>query len=281
MINKKKVFISGCFDMLHSGHIAFIEEAAQYGNVHVGIGSDETIYNLKGRKTVYSQAERQYMLMALRYVSEVTINTGSGVLDFLSDLKTIKPDIIFVNEDGHSPEKERFCREFGIRYFISKRIPSTGLPASSTTEIRQECRIPYRIDLAGGWLDQPYVSKHHPGPVITISIEPDHDFNDRSGMSSSTRKKAIELWQMDIPSGDQEKLAKILFCFENPPGSEYISGSQDSIGIVIPGINYLWYDPNQYWPSRIISKTTRKSSTGSNHISFCFQSLPVARISTS
>ena len=254
MINKKKVFISGCFDMLHSGHIAFIEEAAQYGNVHVGIGSDETIYNLKGRKTVYSQAERQYMLMALRYVSEVTINTGSGVLDFLSDLKTIKPDIIFVNEDGHSPEKERFCREFGIRYFISKRIPSTGLPASSTTEIRQECRIPYRIDLAGGWLDQPYVSKHHPGPVITISIEPDHDFNDRSGMSSSTRKKAIELWQMDIPSGDQEKLAKILFCFENPPGSEYISGSQDSIGIVIPGINYLWYDPNQYWPSRIISK---------------------------
>jgi len=251
----KKIFISGCFDTLHAGHIAFIEEAAMYGEVHIGIGSDETIYQLKGRKTIYSQSERQYMLQALKLVSEVSINTGHGVLDFLPDLVTIKPDILFVNEDGHSPEKEELCTDLGIEYIVSKRIPVKGLPARSTTEIRQECRIPFRIDLAGGWLDQPYVSKHHPGPVITISIEPDHDFNDRSGMSSSTRKKAIDLWQTDIPVGDREKLAKILFCYENPPGSDYISGSQDSIGIVMPGINYLWYDPNQYWPSHILSKT--------------------------
>ena len=255
MSKNKKVLISGCFDMLHSGHIAFIEEAAEYGDVHIGIGSDETISNLKGRKTVYTETERIYILKALKSVKDVSINSGSGLLDFLPDLEHVRPDIIFVNEDGHSQRKEKLCKDYGIQYIISRRIPAKGLPSRSTTEIRKECRIPFRIDLAGGWLDQPYVSKYHPGPVITISIEPDHNFNDRSGMSSSTRKKAIELWQTDIPPGDREKLAKTLFCYENPPGSEYISGSQDSIGIVMPGINYIWYDPNQYWPARILSKT--------------------------
>jgi galactokinase/mevalonate kinase-like predicted kinase len=110
--------------------------------------------------------------------------------------------------------------------------------------------IPYRLDLAGGWLDQPFVSKHFPGPVITISIEPTLDFNDRSGMSSSTRKKAIEIWGYRLPDDDPEKLAKILFSFENPPGKKEISGSQDSIGIVYPGLNRLNYS-GDYWPDSI------------------------------
>ncbi|MHB9141732.1 MAG: adenylyltransferase/cytidyltransferase family protein, partial [Paludibacter sp.] len=38
----KKVFVSGCYDMLHSGHVAFFEEAAQHGDLYVGIGSDNT-----------------------------------------------------------------------------------------------------------------------------------------------------------------------------------------------------------------------------------------------
>ena len=46
---KKKVFVSGCYDMLHSGHVAFFEEAASYGDLYVGIGSDQTILELKGR----------------------------------------------------------------------------------------------------------------------------------------------------------------------------------------------------------------------------------------
>ena len=247
----KKVFVSGCYDMLHSGHVAFFEEAASHGELYVGIGSDQTIEELKGRKTVNTEQERMYMISSLKMVKKAWINTGSGVLDFIKDLIRIKPDILFVNEDGHSIEKEKLCEELGIDYKISKRIPHANLPKRSTTALRNECLIPYRIDLAGGWLDQPYVSKHYPGPVITISIEPDYDFNDRSGMSTSTRKKAIELWQTDIPEGDKEKYAKMLFCFENPPGSAYISGSQDSLGIVLPGMNYLWYDKEEYWPSKI------------------------------
>ncbi|HNX88064.1 MAG TPA: adenylyltransferase/cytidyltransferase family protein [Paludibacteraceae bacterium] len=246
----KKVFVSGCYDMLHSGHVAFFEEAASHGDLYVGIGSDKTIADLKARKTVNSDAERLYMVKSLKVVKDAWINSGSGLMDFLEEIKKLKPDIFFVNTDGHTPAKEELCKELGIEYVVSKRIPHVGLPERSTTALRQVCRIPYRIDLAGGWLDQPYVSKHCPGAVLTICIEPDYEFNNRSGMSTSSRNKAIELWQTDIPEGDKEKLAKTLFCFENPPGTSYVSGSQDALGITMPGLNRFYYEGG-YWPVKI------------------------------
>lgn len=254
----KKVFVSGCYDMLHSGHVAFFEEAAQLGDLYVGIGSSKTVYELKGRKTINSDDERLYMVSSLKMVKQAWISSGSGLLDFESELRALRPDYFFVNEDGHSPEKERISRELGIEYVISKRVPHGGLPRRSTTALRQECLIPYRIDLCGGWLDQPYVSKYVAGPVLTISIEPDYDFNDRSGMATSSRKKAIELWQTNIPAGDKEQLAKTLFCFENPPGTKYVSGSQDALGIVMPGLNTLWYSKGDYWPTSIESIYNRE-----------------------
>ena len=248
----KKIFVSGCYDMLHSGHVAFFEEAAQLGDLYVGIGSDNTVFALKGRKTINTEQERLYMVKSLKSVKDAFVNSGSGLLDFIEEVKQLKPDIFFVNEDGATPDKERFCREQGIEYVVSKRIPHGQLPARSTTALRQECNIPYRIDLAGGWLDQPYVSKYCAGSVITICIEPDYEFNDRSGMATSSRKKAIEMWQTDIPIGDKIQLAKTLFCFENPPGTTVVSGSQDALGIVMPGLNRLDYE-GDYWPENITS----------------------------
>lgn len=249
----KKVFVSGCYDMLHSGHVAFLEEAATYGDVYVGIGSDKTVYDLKLRKTINTQAERLYMIRSLKAVKEAWINSGSGVLDFVEEMKALQPHIFFVNNDGHNPEKEQLCKELGIEYVVSRRVPHGDLPARSTTALRKACRIPYRLDLAGGWLDQPYVNKLFPGAVITICIEPDYEFNHRSGMSTSSRNKAIELWETDIPEGNKEKLAKILFSFENLPGTRYISGSQDALGITLPGLNKLYYDRDSHWPVDIIS----------------------------
>jgi galactokinase/mevalonate kinase-like predicted kinase len=133
---------------------------------------------------------------------------------------------------------------------VLKRIPHANLPARSTTSLRKECLIPYRLDLAGGWLDQPSVSKCCAGPVLTISLEPTMEFNERSGLASSSRKRAIDLWQTDIPSGDKEKLARLVFSYENPPGTTEFSGSQDAIGIVFPGLNRLDYR-GDFWPEKI------------------------------
>ncbi|MCB9316808.1 MAG: adenylyltransferase/cytidyltransferase family protein [Lewinellaceae bacterium] len=247
---RKKVLVSGCFDLLHSGHVAFLQEAASLGLLHVCIGSDQTIHALKGRFPVNAQAERMFMLEALSCVHTVRVSRGSGMLDFEPELDAIRPDIFFVNEDGHTPEKEALCRAHGIEYTVAKRTPAGQLPARSTTALRQVSNIPYRIDLAGGWLDQPWVSIHYPGPVITISIEPTQQFNHRSGMATSTRDKAIELWGQALPSGNPEQLARILFAYDNPPGTVEVSGSQDSIGIIMPGLNKAHYT-GRFWPERI------------------------------
>lgn len=236
--------------MLHSGHVAFFEEAATHGDLYVGLGSDRTIFELKGRKTINSEQERLYMVKALRCVKDAWINSGSGIMDFEKEVREFRPDIFFVNTDGFTPAKQRFCDELGIELVVSKRVPHQGLPARSTTALRQECTIPYRVELCGGWLDQPFVNRFSSGGVITVSIEPDCDFNDRSGMATSSRKKAIELWQTSIPAGDREKLAKVLFCMDNPPGTKTISGSQDALGLMMPGLNKLNY-VSGYWPDSI------------------------------
>lgn len=246
----KTVLVTGCFDLLHSGHIAFLEEASRHGELTVGIGSDENVKNLKGRYPVFTELERKYMLEALRCVRRCVVNSGWGILDFVGDLDSIRPDILFVNEDGNTPEKQKLCQQRGIEYIVSRRVPHATLPVRSTTSLRTECNIPYRIDVAGGWLDQPFVSKYCPGPVLTVSIEPTIEFNERSGMATSTRRKAIELWKTEIPGGDREQLAKVLFTYDNPPGTEVISGSQDALGIVLPGLNKLNY-AGKYWPENI------------------------------
>ena len=254
----KKVFVSGCYDMLHSGHVAFLQEAAELGDLYVGLGSDKTIFELKNRRTVNNNAERLYMIKALRCVKDAWISSGSGIMDFEEEVKQLKPDIFFVNTDGYTPAKEEFCRKHGIQLIVSKRRPHEGLPARSTTAIRKECRIPYRVELCGGWQDQPFVNSILPGAVITLQIEPDFEFNDRSGMATSSRHKAIEIWQGQVPLGDREELARMLFCMENPPGTANISGAQDQLGILMPGLTKLNFN-NGYWPVSIESDCSEET----------------------
>jgi len=248
----KKVFISGCYDLLHSGHVAFFKEAATYGDLYVGIGSDATIQDLKGRPTVNSEQERLYMVKAIRYVTDAWINRGSGIMDFEADVRRFKPDIFLVNEDGNSPAKAALCKELGIEYVVLKRIPEPGLKPRSTTALRtaDTCLLPYRLDLAGTWIDQPYVNKYGPGWAITISLEPVVEYNERSGMSTSTRNAARRLWPYQLPPDHPEKLAEMLFRYENEPGRTEISGAQDAIGICVPGLVRHFYDGG-YWPKKI------------------------------
>ena len=240
--------------MLHSGHVAFFEEAATHGDLYVGIGSDKTIFGLKNRRTINTEQERLYMVKALRCVKDAWINSGSGLMDFAKEVEELKPDTFFVNTDGYTAAKQEFCDRLGIKLVVSQRIPHGNLPARSTTSLRQECTIPYRIEMGGGWLDQPFVNKLCPGPVLTLSIEPEMEFNHRSGMATSSRQKAIDLWHTSIPEGDREKLAYTLFCVDNPPGTANVSGSQDQLGLLLPGFNKLNYD-NGYWPKSIESIT--------------------------
>ena len=251
--NKPKVFVSGCYDLLHSGHVEFFRQAAEYGDLYVGIGSDSTIEGYKHHKTIYSEQERLFMVKSIRYVKDAYINAGCGILDFLPTLDIVKPDILVVNEDGGNDDKRRICEERGIRYVVLQRVPQEGLTARSSTDLKKtESRIPTRLDLAGTWIDQPYVSCFAPGWAITISLEPTFEVRERCGLSTSTRNMIRKIWPYQLPNMNPEMLAKLVFCFENDPerNDGIISGAQDSIGICIPGLCRHYYN-NRFWPERI------------------------------
>ena len=250
---KKKVFVSGCYDLLHSGHVEFFRQAAEYGDLYVGIGSDKTIEGYKHHKTVYSEQERLFMVKSIRYVKDAFINAGSGVLDFLPTLDIVHPDILVVNSDGGSEEKRKVCEERGMEYVVLSRDPHEGLTARSSTDLKKTTsQIPTRIDIAGTWIDQPYVSQYAPGWAITASIEPTFEIRERCGLSTSTRNMIRRIWPYQLPNMDPETLARLVFCFENHPEREdgIISGAQDAIGICIPGVCRHYYD-NHFWPLKI------------------------------
>lgn len=249
----KKVFVSGCYDLLHSGHVEFFRQASQYGDLYVGIGSDKTILHYKNHKTVYSEKERLFMVKSIRYVKDAYINAGSGILDFVPTLDIVQPDILVVNSDGGNEDKRGLCEERGMEYVVLERDPHEGLEARSSTELKKSpCQLPTRLDLAGTWIDQPYVSCFHPGWAITISLEPSFEIRERCGLSTSTRNIIKRIWPYQLPNMDPETLARLVFCFENHPEREdgIISGAQDSIGICVPGLCRHYYD-NHFWPERI------------------------------
>ena len=251
-MTEKKVMVSGCYDLLHAGHIAFFKTASQYGKLHVYVGQDQNVKSLKGKAPYFSQEERKYMVGAVRYVEKANIASGSGMLDFEPDMKVLKPDIFVVNNDGFTEGKKRICLENGVELVVLERIPEEGLPERSSSASKRELKFPYRVCLAGGWMDQSWVSEIHPGSVVVAQMWPTMDFNDRSGMATSSRKVAIELWGDQLPEGNPVRNAQLLFGAENPPGSEYISGTQDHIGLLVPGVSRIDYN-GKYWPNHIES----------------------------
>lgn len=251
-MTERKVLVSGCYDLLHGGHVAFFKTASAYGKLYVSLGRDDNLTLLKGKKPLFSQAERLFIVKSIRYVEDAFLASGSGMLDFEPDMRRIKPDILIVNQDGHTPEKEELCRDMGVEYVVLERIPEPGLPARSSSATKRDQLFPYRLCLAGGWIDQPWVSGVHPGSVVVAQIWPTMDFNDRSGLATSSRSVGIKIWGDRYPEGDYKENARILFGAENPPGKKYISGSQDHIGLLYPGISRLCYN-GDYWPEKIES----------------------------
>ena len=104
--------------------------------------------------------------------------------------------------------------------------------------------IPNSLQLAGGWIDQPFVNRHNPKPfgsMVVVQIEPNFRPMDRSGIASGTRHIAMRIWKGKLPNRAPADLARELYEVENK-GKTEPSGSQDMIGLVYPGVNRLDYD---------------------------------------
>ncbi|MBC8871173.1 MAG: hypothetical protein H8E44_17235 [Planctomycetes bacterium] len=115
------------------------------------------------------------------------------------------------------------------------------MPAGITDVVGE---IPYRVALAGGWIDQPFISRHNPAPpgsMVVVGLEPTFWYMERAGMATGTRKVALDLWPDGLPDRDPVELVKELYAEENR-GKAEPSGSQDMIGLIYPGVNRLDFD---------------------------------------
>jgi hypothetical protein len=104
--------------------------------------------------------------------------------------------------------------------------------------------VPYRMAFAGGWIDQPFVSRHNPAPpgsMVVVGLEPTFRFYDRAGMATGTRYVALKLWNGRLPDRAPAELVRELYAEENR-GKPEPSGSQDMIGLIYPGVNRLDFD---------------------------------------
>ena len=104
--------------------------------------------------------------------------------------------------------------------------------------------IPYRMAFAGGWIDQPFISRLNPTPpgsMVVVSLQPTVRYMELSGMGTSTRKVALTLWSGSLPDREPASLVRELYAVEND-GKPEPSGSQDMAGIIYPGVSRLDYD---------------------------------------
>jgi len=108
MKKKKVVLASGTFDLLHYGHVKYLEEAKKIGGKNaeliVIVARDSTVKKRKGRKTVMPEDQRRSLVEALKVVDEAIL--GYEDFDMIKVVEKTNPDIIAVGHDQSDIERE-------------------------------------------------------------------------------------------------------------------------------------------------------------------------------
>jgi cytidyltransferase-like protein len=173
----KKVFVSGCYDILHAGHLQFFEEARALGDyLIVSFASAEVLWHHKRRKPSIPDDHKRALLQGLRMIDEVIVTHGHKEgLDFEEDFLRIRPDFLIVTEDDkYGQVKRALCDLTGAQYTVLPKTPPRFEPVSTSSIVRwvqAPTEAPLRVDFAGGWLDVPRFSR--PGAyVVNCAISP-------------------------------------------------------------------------------------------------------------
>lgn len=138
---KKIVFCSGCYDVLHSGHIVFFEQCRKFGDILVvSVGRDEPIKKQKGPgRPVNPENNRLFLVASLGCVDYAILgekNMLPGKIDFYNIIKNLRPDVFVLNDnDSAIKEKRELCNKLNIELKLVKRTVPKFLKAVSSTEI--------------------------------------------------------------------------------------------------------------------------------------------------
>ncbi len=191
----RTVFVSGCYDVLHAGHLQFFDEARSLGDhLTVCFASEASLWIHKARRPTLPDTHKQVLLESLRMVDRVVAGHGSRPgFDFENHFLRLRPDILAVTQDSaFKDEKRGLCASTGAQLVVLDKTPPRVSPIS-TTEIVRRARAPrvapLRVDFAGGWLDVP---RHAiPGEfVVNCTISPtvsltDWPYKKRAGLGGS------------------------------------------------------------------------------------------------
>jgi len=136
---KRLVLTNGCFDLLHTGHVRYLEEARRCGDaLVVAVNSDDSVRELKGpSRPVNSELDRAEVLAALRCVDHVTIFTGKRVTEVI---RLLKP-AVYAKGGDYTPEtldpgEKAALHEVGAEIRILQLVPGR-----STTAILEKSRV--------------------------------------------------------------------------------------------------------------------------------------------
>lgn len=191
----KKIFVSGCYDIVHAGHVQFFREAKALGDhLTICFASDEILWHHKERRSSLPENHKRGLIAALDMVDDVVIGTNLELgLDFQDHFRKIRPDILAVTEDDHYADmKKALCEEIGAAYVVLPKTPPQFEPVSSSgivKWIKAPDEAPLRVDFAGGWLDVPRHARKG-GFIINCAITPmvslrTWDYEQRSGLGGS------------------------------------------------------------------------------------------------
>lgn len=251
----KKLFCTGVFDLFHDGHKEFLRRACEIARFHgaekvvVGVGSDWLVRSLK-RQPAESEHERAQNVRL--YFDDIHREIPAAVViigeDDWRELRFSEGDLLYLNEDAFAiAEKVAWCERRNIEIIIGKRDGVPGNP--STSKILDA--VPYRLELAGGWLDDPEVSAMFPAhillPVVVARIKPAKRYAERAGLATSTRRTYARLFGSSIATSLSMgmEMAKRLALLDS-------GGSQDAFGLCCPGVSVLYYEPGRSLPVAVL-----------------------------
>ena len=191
----KKIFVSGCYDIIHAGHLQFFREARALGDhLTVCFASDDVLWHHKKRRSSLPQEHKKHLLQSLNMVDDVVIGECRELgLDFADHFRRIRPDVLVVTEDDqYEGLKKDLCSEVGAAYMRLPKTPPQFAPVSTSgivKWIKAPDHAPVRVDFAGGWLDVPRFARE--GAFIvncavspTVSLQ-DWPYETRSGLGGS------------------------------------------------------------------------------------------------
>ncbi|WP_269524156.1 adenylyltransferase/cytidyltransferase family protein [Coraliomargarita parva] len=173
----KKIFVSGCYDILHAGHIQFFKEAKALGDhLTVCFASDQVLWEHKNRRTSLPQDHKLALISNLEVVDQVVIGGSQELgLDFKDHFLKIKPHVLAVTEDDqYGPKKRELCDAVGAEYVILPKTPPAFTPVSTSSivrNIRTPAQAPLRVDFGGGWLDVPKYAREG-AYIVNCAISP-------------------------------------------------------------------------------------------------------------